>query len=136
MKLTKRQKRIIIILMIINAFALFVNYFQLSPKIMFKEYNSEEYITQHYDVYLLTDSKATNILNSNTNWTWENGDSAMYSARHPKNFWPFVMFYQKAESSSSKIQFRFRGIFADFDHTEFLVYTFLIIIILIIKKIW
>lgn len=136
MKITKKQKRVIIVLMVINVFALFVNYFQLSPKIRFNEYKSEKYTYQYYDIYLLTDAKATNILNSTTNWTWENGDSAMYEARHPKNFWPFVMFYQKAESSDSKVQFRFRGIFPDFDHTEFIVYTLLIFVVLFIKKVW
>jgi len=134
--LSKSERRLIIILMAINTFALFVNYFQLSPKFRYKEYNSRTYLTQYYDIYFFTDSRPTGLLNSNTKWTWENGDSAMYQARHPKNFWPFVMFYQKAESPSSKIQFRFRGIFPDFDHTEFLVYTFLIFIVLFIKKIW
>ena|SRR5690554_4466278 len=128
-KITQKQRRIIIVLMSINLFALFVNFFELSPK-----FNAGNYSNQNY-IYLFTDSKAPSLLNQN-GWTTINGNSMMYKTRHPNHFWPFTKFYETANSPTSIIKSRFRGIFPDFDHTEFLVYTLIIFGSIFIRKLW
>lgn len=128
MKFTYNEKMTIIVLMSINLFALFVNYFRLSPKLEVGEYtNKKEY-------YLFTDTKETHLLNQ-SGWSTINGVSLMYEDQNPKYFWPFTKFYDKTYSPTSYIKSRFRGVFTDFDHSEFLVYSFLIFGIPIIKKI-
>jgi len=112
--LTILEKRVIIILMSINLCALFVNYFALSPKT--ENSNIESFwFTDNAD-YLIEFGLYS-----------DNGYGYFYS-----RFWPFIDF--KVWTSMNK--YRFRGIFAEFDHTEFLVYTFLIFFIVYIKKIW
>lgn len=111
-KFDQKELRIIIILMIINTFALFVNYFELSPN--------------NGDFFLLTDSKEFSVPSQN-GYSTINGRSLMYSQEHTKHFWPFVKYYDEP---------RFRGIFTDYDHTEFLVYSLVIFGFFIIRKIW
>lgn len=128
-KITQKDRRILIVLMGINLFALFVNYFELSPKFDIGDYSNKS------EIYLLTDSKAPKLLNQ-MSWSTRNGNSLMYKTRHPNHFWPFTKFYEKAHFPSSRIKSRFRGIFADFDHSEFIVYSLLIFGVVIIRKLW
>jgi hypothetical protein len=114
MTLATKQKRFIIIFMLINLFALFVNFFQLSPVY---RYYSEEYSTKHL-VYFFTDAEYHH-----------------YNHLIDKEFWPFVEFYTE-DTSSAYIGSVFRGIFPDFDFSEFAVYTFIIFGFIFIKKIW
>ncbi|MBE7634273.1 hypothetical protein G1K66_06705 [Tenacibaculum finnmarkense] len=119
--------------MLVNSFALLVNYFGLSPKFEFG--NSYRNIDE---VFLLTDSNEQDILNVSSGTYYMDGTSQMYQNRHPHHFWPFTKFYEAPTRIILKwhIDTRFRGIFADFDHTEFLVYTLLIFGIVILRKIW
>lgn len=128
MKFNLREKKIIIILMSINLFALFVNYFRLSPKINIGEYNNQN------EYFLFTDTKEEHLLNQ-TSWYTNDGISAMYEFQNPKYFWPFTKFYEEAYNSSMYTKSRFRGVFTDFDQSEFLVYSLLIFGIPFIGKI-
>jgi len=126
--LTKNERRWIIILMAINLFALFVNYFSLSPKFIIGDYKNET------EVFLFTDSKERFLISSTGGLYNMDGSSMMYENRHPKHFYPFVIFYDKDVFNKNKT--RFRGIFPDYDHTEFIVYTFLIFGFFFVRKLW
>jgi len=117
-QLTKKQRRTIIILMGINLFALFVNFFNLSPKIESNTKNDLGQLTSTNRYYLLTDS------NSYSNKT--------------KDFWPFTQFTdsQPHHGRNYTLRYRFYGIFTNFDHSEFLVYCLLIFGVVFIPKIW
>ena len=129
--LSKSERRIVIILMAVNTFALFVNYFMLSPKSVSWTGRAK------HEVYWFTDVKAERTLNQDS-WTTINGVSTMYETRHPNHFWPFVKFHETFElrGHNRHGSTRFRGIFADFDHTEFLVYTGLIFGFILIRRLW
>jgi hypothetical protein len=98
-------------------------------------------------IYLFSDSgQNTTIAPSNPR-----GES-LYKTRYPKHFWPFTKFnenvtkvvnnydgdwnYNKEGHTFYYYAKRFRGIFADYDHTEFLVYTLLIFGIATVRKVW
>ena len=125
---SQKERRTIIILMIINVFALFVNYFNLSPKFNIGSYKNRT------ELFLFTDSKEKLLLSNPHKTYFKNGTSRMYQIRHTKHFWPFVKFYDKDKFSINRK--RIRGIFADFDHTEFGVYTLIIFGFFIVKKLW
>lgn len=122
-KFSRIEKRIIIILMFINSLALFVNIFELTVTVYDKPYSRIKY-------YLFTDVGEAEIMQSGYDKMYNRFPSTNYN-NFSSEFYPFVDFY--IESKSEK---RFRGIFAGFDHTEFMVYTFLIIGIPLIVKIW
>lgn len=121
-KLSKKERRRLIILMAINFFALFVNYFGLSPKFKIPFQPNENM------VYVFTDSGEARRLGD---YFFTALDDKMYRRYNPTKFWPFTGFYDEEYPNT-----RFRGIFADFDHSEFLVYSFLIFGIIFIRKLW
>lgn len=139
LKLSKIERRILIILVSINLIAFLSNRFELSPK-----FNSGS-----DEIFLLTDSKeerlfsgeirqdSNGVITRNTD-----GSSQMYKYRHPKHFWPFTMFIDEKLSYDSNLEIRrhtstrFRGLFPDFDLSEFLVYNLLIFGIIFIRKLW
>ncbi len=104
------EKRILIILMAINIFAFFVNYFDLSP--VYKNYQgSLNNIPVKY--YFFTTKEGLDY-----------GDPS-------KKFYPFTKF-----SIDSNREYVFRGIFPDYDQTEFIAYSILIFGIFYIRKAW
>lgn len=113
-KISKIEIRATIVLMIINAFALFVNYFGLSPKFE----NENGYKT----IRLFTSATNGTLYPYNSN----------YDVSHADNFYPFVKFYGNSQSFG----FYFNGIFPYYDMSEFVVYTVLIFGVLFIKKLW
>src|SRR5690606_12126341 len=124
----KKERRIIITLMAINCFALFVNYFRLSPDFKYGTYQNET------EIYILTDSKAEHLMRHNIWSTNSDGTSRMYEFSHKSEFWPIVKFVDTHwHEPNTK---RFRGIFAAYDHTEFIVYTLVIFGFFTVKKLW
>lgn len=126
---TKREKRVIIVLMLINCFALFANFFNMDFKIVQErvEYSGEY---NKYTTYI-------------TNTTYFFTDAEI----DPQDFfWPILNFsvsyskgpYEKRNSSSyySKEYNTFRGIFSEYDYTEFLVYSALIFGIPVLRRLW
>ncbi|MBA9072595.1 hypothetical protein GGR22_000721 [Flavobacterium gossypii] len=113
LRFSQKEKRIVIVLMLINSFALFVNYFGLSPKV--DKDCGEAYI------FTFTGRE---VVNYNYSYT------ALYDSDLFPNFWPFVDFTYPNYCAP------FKGIFAYYDTSEFLVYTLLIFGIVIIRKIW
>lgn len=114
-----KTRRRVIVLMLINLFALFINYFELSPSIKVSDETH----------YLLSDGRS-------------NDDS--------EHFFPFTRFTAKGENGHLEENFlgmgediyiqtpyrQFKGIFPDYDISEFLVYTGLIIIVLLVRRFW
>ncbi|WP_127845493.1 hypothetical protein [Psychroflexus aestuariivivens] len=124
-RFTKTEKRVIIILMSINLFALTVNYFGLSPKI--KDYENNVLI----EYFIFTDAKEKPYHTQfKTNIT-PHSSRVNYKYHHGKEFYPFLDFYVDLRDEE-----KFRGLFPSFDHTEFLVYSSLIFGIPLIRKIW
>jgi len=104
--------------MLINLFAVFVNYFALSPR----------YEDEYNEYYLFTDN-GYHI--SKFGGSTTGGNAGYYYST--TEFWPFVDF--KVWNSWDKIE-RFKGIFDGFDHIEFIAYTFLIFGVIFIRKLW
>ena len=118
---TDKEKKIILILMLINCFALFVNYFGLSPKIK----NSDN----DYYVCLFTNS-ATNFSVVDGHYLDATNLERYKAYKFEENFYPFVKFYHSWYDN-----FYFNGLFPYYDYTEFLVYTLLIFSFFISRKI-
>lgn len=125
---TQKEKRVIIVLMLVNCFALFVNIFDMSYHITGRSYES----------YSSGDNEVYETVNHKTYFLTDNGN---YKKEF---FYPFTFYTEstKKENSTSKYYKKyytykvFRGIFPDYDYTEFLVYSLLIFGIPIIRKIW
>jgi hypothetical protein len=125
LKFSNKEIKIIIVLMLINSFALFVNLFEMSIRIVDEgtTWNNKRY-------YLFTDVGETRmgrIVNGEGEYP-----STNYSS-FSNQFYPFVDFYIERTSNISSEK-RFRGIFPGFDHTEFIVYSFMIIGFFLLKK--
>ena len=116
---TDKEKKIILILMLINCFALFVNYFGLSPKI--KNSDNDYYICFF-----------TNSVKTEGYYGSAYGTNLVHYSPHKfeSNFYPFVDFYKSWYDG-----YYFNGVFPYFDYTEFLVYTLLIFSFFISRKI-
>lgn len=144
-RLSKTERRILIVLMFINLFAFFVNYFHLSPK-----FEMDDSYASHIGddiAYIFTDSGSDHMLGQKGGYYL---GQPMYSWRNTEAFWPLTKFYvekihsfeKKDYSASSEYskeyytESRFRGIFADYDHTEFIVYTILIFGVVYVRKLW
>ena len=112
-KVTTTEKRVVLILMLLNTFALFTNYFGLSYKLN----DTSELFTKSVGVQ---ESYRTSIL-----------DDGNYLTTNKEKFYPFIDFYDGYYNN-----YTFRGIFAYYDTTEFFFYTLLIFGILLIRKIW
>jgi hypothetical protein len=131
LKLSKKEKRIIIILMTINLFAFFVNHFRLSPSFDIGEYPKTD------EMFLFTDAKESEMLN-------DNGHSIgydLYDTRSSEHFYPFTEFIEKERPSFTNsedyyLKTRYRGFFPDYDKSEFFVYSLLIFAVVIVRKIW
>lgn len=115
-KFTLKERKIVTVLMLVNCFALFVNYFGLSPKI--KNEIGEDYKC------LFTNSIITSNYGGNN---LENYNHEFYKFKN--RFYPFVEFYD-----TSSDDFYFNGIFPYYDYTEFFVYTLAIFGFFIIRK--
>ena len=112
-RISKTEKRVILILMIINSFALFTNYFGISYKIN----DTSELFTKSVGIQ---ESYRTDI-----------HDEGNYLTTNKEHFYPFVDFYDGYYKT-----YTFRGIFAFYDTTEFFVYTLVIFGIVLIRRIW
>jgi hypothetical protein len=106
------EKRTVIVLMLINSFALFVNYFGLSYR-----------IDKTADLF----TNSTGINGNYYHYPYDVGYSS-----NSNHFYPLVDF----TSNNYPEGFFFKGIFAYYDTTEFIVYTLLIFGFVLIKKIW
>jgi hypothetical protein len=118
-KFTLKERKIITVLMIVNCFALFVNYFGLSPKI-------KNEVGGYYKCLL------TNSINTYYSYDYNSNNLEHYNYEFYKikiNFYPFVDFY-----GSSNNDFYFNGIFPYYDYTEFFVYTLAIFGFFVIRK--
>lgn len=130
-KLTRVEKRVIIILMTINLFAFFVNHFRLSPSFSIGEYPKTD------EVFLFTDAKESEMLNDNGHHIGYD----LYDTRSSEYFYPFTKFIEKENPSYFRsedyyLKTRYRGLFPDYDKSEFFVYTLLIFAVVLVRKIW
>lgn len=113
----KSKQRFIIIWSSIHAFALFVNLFGIegdissrSDSIGRKDYTS---------FYLFTKER----------------DQFSYDSKPSENFWPFVQFYKSNISYNPYAQRKedfssFKGIFYEYDISEFIAYSLLLLLVL------
>src|SRR5690554_2669847 len=99
-KYSIKQKKIITVLMIINTFAFLVNFF-----------NTQR---DGYDkkIFYITDYTPGFYVGYHYH-------PGYYNDKQEK-FWPFTNFFEEFDEK------RFRGVFVDYDHTEFIIYTILI----------
>src|SRR5436190_21865139 len=113
----EKRKRFFIIWMVILSFALFVNLFGITPNtssdkennaLVFGE-NRLTKITERNTIYFLTDEK----LSENSEVT--------------SHFWPFVNYFGESGMYLGRENY-FRGVFVDFDFSEFIAYTLLILL--------
>lgn len=130
-QLTKKEKRLIIVFMTINIFALFVNHFRLSPSFSIGVYPKTD------EVFLFTDANENKMLNDNS----YSNDYDLYDLRSSKHFYPFTKFIEKENPSyfhgeDYYLKTRYRGLFPDYDKSEFFVYTLLIFAVVLVRKIW
>ena len=117
LKFTLKERRVIILLMLINCFALFVNYFGISPR--FKNENDNYYFCLF-----------TNSTKSSDSYMFYQSNLERYSEhKWEENFYPFVDLYDSWYDG-----FYFNGVFPYFDHTEFVVYSLLIFGYFILRK--
>jgi hypothetical protein len=153
MTLSKLETRVLIVVILINGFALFVNYFHLSPKFDIDGGYKNDYGSNHTyrngenSFYLFSDSAEKGMVSNPTMI-----GPKLYDTRYKNHFWPFTKFIDETSSrvenydgewNYNKTGYtfyytakRFRGIFADYDHTEFFAYCGLIIGTLLVKKLW
>ena len=116
LKFTLKERKLITMLMVINSFALFVNYFGLSPKI--RSGNTEYYLC------LFTNAVKNDKYLHRTNLVQYN------SYEFEDKFFPFVKYYSSWYEGSY-----FNGIFPYYDISEFLVYTLVIFGFFILRKV-
>lgn len=138
LKFSKKERRIVIILMLINSFALFVNFFHFNAYTETKKTLNKDWgntITKRY--YFFTNRS--------------NHEKFLKNEEGLSNFYPFVNFTYKSSMehhrsyfSKSDIEkyegfnknFIFHGIFPYYDYTEFLVYSLIIFGVPLIRKLW
>lgn len=130
-KITKTEKRIVIILMTINLFAFFVNHYRLSPSFSIGEYPKTD------ELFLFTDAKESEMLNDNGHTVGYD----LYDTRSSEYFYPFTKFIEKENpsyfhSEGYYLKTRYRGLFPDYDKSEFFIYTLLIFAVVLVRKIW
>lgn len=125
LKFTKTERRAIIFLMLLNLFALTVNYFSLSPKIETRGTYST------LECYIFTDAADKPYNGQYEISISPHSPNTNYRYHHNKEFWPFLKFNVDGYKKE-----KFRGLFPAFDHTEFLVYSALIFGIPLLRKIW
>jgi hypothetical protein len=120
-----KERRIVIVLMLINFFALFVNFFGISSSI---ELNNNPNINKKIDIL-------TNSIGLVKDYPHE-----VIFSENVKEFWPLCTFnkytYDSRISKNGRIWTNFNGIFTSYDFSEFIFYTLLIFGFFIIKKIW
>ena len=131
LKLTKTEKTIVIILMTINLFAFFVNHFRLSPSFNIGEYPKTD------EIFLFTDAKKSEMLNDNGHIVGYD----LYDTRSSEHFYPFTEFIERERPSFTNsenyyLKTRYRGLFPDYDKSEFFIYTLLIFAVVLVRKIW
>jgi sorbitol-specific phosphotransferase system component IIC len=114
--LSVKERRLVIILMLVNFFALFVNYFGIAPSVK----NEKGYSL----IFILT-----------TNCIVDDNDISPFEFQHEinhQNFFPIVKFYTESRYFGT----HFKGLFPYYDFSEFFVYTLVIFGIVILRKIW
>jgi hypothetical protein len=132
--LSQKTKRLIIIWILIQAFALLVNYAGLNWKFEFESESlgihgrSTDWIV--YFIYPLTKCEGGQK---------DEGDNESFT-NNKTQFWPFVTFYEESgmDYSANKylINNNFNGFFYKYDFIEFFVYCLLPFIIISVKRLW
>ena len=106
------------IFMGVNVLAFCVNSLDISPRFTTSKGDNK------YEVYLLTDSSEATA------------DTIENRALAKIDLWPFVCYYCKSSNSQDNYVATFRGVFADFGLTEFVFYTFIIVMISAFLFLW
>ncbi|MFD2891197.1 hypothetical protein ACFS5J_04125 [Flavobacterium chuncheonense] len=101
----KSKAKLIVIWFIVNGLALFVNIFEIKGRVYFKN--------RHGGYLSGRDNDTVNFFTTNT---------------YQNDFWPFVDFFDNADNLNRG--FIFRGIFLNYDISEFIAFSLLIFIIL------
>nr|WP_288980830.1 hypothetical protein [uncultured Allomuricauda sp.] len=114
-----KERRFIIVFMIINCIALFVNVFEFNS---FKDFYKDRY-------YYFTDNGKFDAVDINKTYFGPTKTSKDF-------FYPFIDFTESTFSTTANIKWKFRGIFPDFDYTEFIVYTIIIFGVVFLRKVW
>lgn len=119
----KTKSKTIVIIMIINVFAFFVNLFKIDGKIDMFEFvdYSEAGFAKHQDKIFIN-------FFTKTDFVPENG------------FWPFANTFEKSRRLISNgiddiptDYYIFRGVFYNYDISEFIAYTILLFVVLYFK---
>ena len=123
-KYSVKARRVIIVLMIINSFAFVVNFLNITPKITSKNDSGYEYW-----YYIFTDG---NVYFSDITGSCD-GENEKY-----KNFWPFLNYTNDRDCIKQEFFYRtkFRGVFPDYDISEFIIYSIFIFGIPLLRKMW
>ena len=121
LNITKFQKRIILIYVFLNIFALTVNYLGFNLKYKYGSYEVPPNSTQDWwvtrEFYLFTNST---------------GDFD-FEQMNKKHLYPFVDFNK---SDDRGLKHTFRGLFPYYDTTEFVVYLIPVLVFIGYKKFW
>ena len=133
-KYNRKTKRTIIVLMVINMLAIFTNEFNIAPKITTDQ---RRFFASESWYFIFTDG------NPYEKYGYQ---SEKCDGEKQSKFWPFVRYSQEDGTNSSIImgcfkakyfyRTAFRGLFPDYDWTEFIVYSLLIFGIPVLHKVW
>ena len=132
--LSLKTRRFIIVWIIIQVFALVVNYAGLDWKFEFESRSpgthGRETDWTVFLIYPLTRCEG-NQKNAESQYSFDNNRS---------QFWPFVTFYKESEMDYAaytySINKKFNGLFYKYDFVEFLIYCLLPFAIIIIRRLW
>lgn len=116
----KSKQNLLIVLVLINLVALFVNIFQIEGDISPKDIITDKY-EKYAGVYLFSNSYVEHK-----------------SDKPSSHFWPFVKFYKSKTlynpyNNSKSVFSTFNGIFYKYDISEFIAYVFTIFLLLYIR---
>lgn len=117
------KKKLIIVWLAANAIALFVNYYGIDSKIEFGKDANYNVGGTAKEIYLFTDSYDIDI-------------------NEGSDFWPFIKFTEKKTYFASGYpgqykpysSFTFRGLFPDYDYSEFIAYLIITILVVYFSK--
>ena len=127
--LNKVKRRIIIIYILVNVIALFTNYFQLPIGFAENKGSDIENNIGKYKYYVFTDASVRDDIRAESGLNYLNGKEKHFNQSATSHFYPFVLFYDSSLE-------RFRGLFPDYDFTEFAFYISILLIMIFIKKLW
>ncbi|MCB0741156.1 MAG: hypothetical protein KDB92_08940 [Chitinophagaceae bacterium] len=141
MNLTKRQQRFVFIYLTINFIALLTNFFQVPIKLSFGENKKEIYLFSDACADVRPIRRGYDNYYKEIVWDLESNEQPHFILDSKNFFWPLTSFYFSSyqfigQPMNSHYVPRFRGLFPDYDFSEFAVYIGALLIFLLYKRYW